>query len=372
MSIAEGACSLQLPGTFGNHFGLQTEQGKESFLENVISHRLTVTLWPWAWYWVGPPFAAETALNRQATDPARPLIVCCGIWHQAVSRKSFTFHLLQSGAFMACSWDPEDSEAISTPLTYCAPQCYSRTVFTVWRGALSCFKRPLPSGNTVSMKGCASSATMFRQCQSNFHVNGRTRRLPSRTWPKAPHWPCQPPFFPSYALVPHLPQVTDTHRPDHLQNCPRFFHSSVAQIWCLLAHCGASQQGTHEHEDLTATPCVFWHLSIRTGINFFTSLSYANSLIGSENTCHPLHSTRINEPWLPMTLSPVHQFSFGAPAFVDPDHGRPTTCHWNHSSLCLSAVIMFRLIVVYYGWFSFFFLKLFLLYIICRTSLKHL
>ncbi|MBN3309305.1 HARB1 nuclease, partial [Amia calva] len=38
---------------------------------------------------IGPPFATKTALTRGGMDSTRPLTVCCGIWHQDVSSRSF-------------------------------------------------------------------------------------------------------------------------------------------------------------------------------------------------------------------------------------------------------------------------------------------
>ena len=61
--------------------------------------------------------------------------------------------------------------------------------------------------------------------------------------------------------------------------------------------------------------CVFWYLSIRTSINFFSNLKNISSSVGSDHTARPLLPTCINEPWPPMTLSLVHHCSFLGPLF---------------------------------------------------------
>ena len=47
---------------------------------------------------VGLPFAAKTALTHWDMDSTRPLKVCCGIWHQVVSSRSFKSCKLRDGA----------------------------------------------------------------------------------------------------------------------------------------------------------------------------------------------------------------------------------------------------------------------------------
>lgn len=58
--------------------------------------------------------------------------------------------------------------------------------------------------------------------------------------------------------------------------------------------------------------CVFWHLFIRTRVNFFSSLSHRSWSVGPDHMGPPL-PTCISEPWLPMTLSSVLHCSFLGP-----------------------------------------------------------
>ncbi|KAI9545517.1 hypothetical protein NQZ68_035852 [Dissostichus eleginoides] len=44
-------------------------------------------------------------------------------------------------------------------------------------------------------------------------------------------------------------------------------------------------------------------------MNCFSNLSYSSSSVGSDHTGQPSLPTSINEPWLPMTLAPVHRFT---------------------------------------------------------------
>ncbi|KAK3565642.1 hypothetical protein QTP86_012966 [Hemibagrus guttatus] len=65
----------------------------------------------------------------------------------------------------------------------------------------------------------------------------------------------------------------------------------------------------------------------RTSINFISNLSNTISSVGSDHTGQPSLPTCINEPWPPMTLSPVHHCSFLGPLLIDTDHCRPGTPH---------------------------------------------
>jgi len=69
-------------------------------LNNNNIHRSAITLWPPAYYCVGPPFGSRTALTRGGMDSTRPLKVCCGVWHQDVSSRSFKSWKLRGGASM--------------------------------------------------------------------------------------------------------------------------------------------------------------------------------------------------------------------------------------------------------------------------------
>ncbi|ROI79356.1 Succinate--hydroxymethylglutarate CoA-transferase [Anabarilius grahami] len=64
-----------------------------------------------------------------------------------------------------------------------------------------------------------------------------------------------------------------------------------------------------------------------TSINFLSKLSYSSSSVGSDLTGQPSLPTCLNEPWPPMTLSPVHRCSFLGPLLIDTDHCRPGTPH---------------------------------------------
>lgn len=57
---------------------------------------------------------------------------------------------------------------------------------------------------------------------------------------------------------------------------------------------------------------------IRTSINFFNNLSNSSPSVGLDHTGQ-LFCTCINEPWPPMTLSPVHHCSFLGPLLIDTD-----------------------------------------------------
>jgi len=115
-------------------------------------------------------------------------------------------------------------------------------------------------------------------------------------------------------------------RPGHLLPLLR---GPVLMLTCPLLALSVVDRGQHGHPDWsaavqphtqqTAMHCVFWHLSIRTSINFLSNLSYSSSSVGSDHT--------INEPRPPMTLSPVHHCSFLGALLIDTDHCRPGTPH---------------------------------------------
>ena len=138
-------------------------------------HRSGITYWPPAKYCAGPPFAAKTALTRWGMDSTRPLKVCCGIWHQDVSSRSFKSCMLQGGASMdwiclsstshRCSIGLRSGEfggQVNTSNLLLCSSNHSWNMFVFLHGVLSCWKKPQPSGNIVSMKGCTWSAAMFR------------------------------------------------------------------------------------------------------------------------------------------------------------------------------------------------------------------
>ena len=89
----------------------------------------------------------------------------------------------------------------------------------------------------------------------------------------------------------------------------------ILMLTCPLL---AVDRGQHGHPDWstamqphaqqTVMHFVFWHLSIRTSMNF------------SLPAC-------ISEPWSPMTLSLVHHCSLLGPLLIDTDHCRLGTPH---------------------------------------------
>ena len=85
------------------------------------------------------------------------------------------------------------------------------------------------------------------------------------------------------------------------------------------------------HMQQTAMHCVFWHLSIRTSINFFSNLSNSSLSVGSDHMDWSLLPTCIYETWA-MTLSPVQHCSILGPLLIDTDHCRPGTPHKSCSS----------------------------------------
>lgn len=62
--------------------------------------------------------------------------------------------------------------------------------------------------------------------------------------------------------------------------------ASAIQFWCSCVHCRCFRQwtgvrtgtlsGLQPHIELIDVHCLFWHLSIRTSLNFFGNLSYNN------------------------------------------------------------------------------------------------
>jgi len=101
----------------------------------------------------------------------------------------------------------------------------------------------------------------------------------------------------------------------------------------VLSAVDRGQHGQHDwsaamqpHTQQTVMHCVFWHLSIRTSINLLSNLSYSSS-VGSDHTGQPSLPTCINEPWPPMTLTPVHHCSFLGPLLINTAYCRPGTPH---------------------------------------------
>ena len=159
-------------------------------------HRSGITLWPLACYFVGPPFAAKTALTpwtpldpwrcavvsgtkMLAADPLSP--VSCQVgppWIGIVCPAHPTDDQLE--------WDLGNLEAKSTPQTCCyAPQtipepfllcgttCYPAERGHNHRGI------PFPWKSLNGLQQCVCT-----RCQSNTHKDARTQELPPGHCPK--------------------------------------------------------------------------------------------------------------------------------------------------------------------------------------------
>lgn len=75
------------------------------------------------------------------------------------------------------------------------------------------------------------------------------------------------------------------------------------------------------HTQKTVMHSVFWCLSIRTNMNFFSNLSYNSSSVGSDHTGQPSLPMCISEP---VASSPL--FLLG-PRLIDTDHSRLATLY---------------------------------------------
>ena len=84
------------------------------------------------------------------------------------------------------------------------------------------------------------------------------------------------------------------------------FGSGQGSAWTPWLVCGFAAPYTTNCN----AHCVFWHLCIRTSINFFSKVSNSSLSVGSDHTGQPMLPTGISEPWLPMTLSAVPNCSF--------------------------------------------------------------
>lgn len=90
-------------------------------------------------------------------------------------------------------------------------------------------------------------------------------------------------------------------------------HSPILMFTCPLYALLAVDTGQHGqpdqsagmqlHTQQTGMHCPFWHLSIETSINFFSSLSYRSFSVGLDYTGH-VHQ------WALVTHEPVAVFSF--------------------------------------------------------------
>lgn len=99
-------------------------------------------------YWLGPPFAAKTALTGQGMDSTRFLKVCCAILHQAIISRFWKSCKLRGGTSMDLTcfsitshrhsvglWPGKFGGQVNTNFLLCSSN-YSWTIF-----ALSCWKR---------------------------------------------------------------------------------------------------------------------------------------------------------------------------------------------------------------------------------------
>ena len=179
---------------------------------------------------------------------------------------------------------------------------------------------------------------MGSTCQNNIHMNGRTQGFPAEL--KASH--CLLPIVhPGTMCSPgHSRGVKENVI--HQTRLPSFI-APWSLFWCSHAHCRYFWQWTvvsmdtlnglwlHRPVYITNCDALFWHLSIRTNMNFFNNLSYRSSSVGLDHAVQPLVPTRINEHLPPMTQSPVHWFSFLGPLMIGTDHCKPGTPHKSSS-----------------------------------------
>ncbi len=104
---------------------------------------------------------------HRGMDSIWPLNMSCGIWNQTISSRSFKSCKLRGGASMdqicwsctshRCSIGLRAGKFGGQGNTLNSLSCSSHcpwTIFTVWQGTLSCWKRPLSSENTIAIKGC--------------------------------------------------------------------------------------------------------------------------------------------------------------------------------------------------------------------------
>lgn len=119
----------------------------------------------------------------------RPLKVCCGICHQDATDPvkckvgpPWIGLVFSDPKDAWLDWDVRNLNAKSTSqdLLLCFSN-HSWTIFALWQGTSSCWKRPEASGNTISMKGYKVAGT----CQSNIHMNSRTQGFPAAHCPES-------------------------------------------------------------------------------------------------------------------------------------------------------------------------------------------
>ncbi len=163
---------------------------------------------------------------HQGMDFTKLKHVSCGVWHQRISRTFFKSNRLRGGASVDRIWS-RTSHRCSIRLRsgefggqgktfnylFLKP---SWTIVAVWQGALSCWKRPRPSGSTIAMRGCMLSATVLRwviHIKCNIHLNAKTQAFQAENCPE--HKTAS-----ACILLPSLPLVNDAHShpPDLKEN----------------------------------------------------------------------------------------------------------------------------------------------------------
>lgn len=94
----------------------------------------------------------------------------------------------------------------------------------------------------------------------------------------------------------------------------RIFHCFVVQFWYSHTHCWCCWQwvevsiGALTCQQLYSSICnklqytVFWHLSVRTSINFFSNLTNSSLAVRLDHTDKPLITTWISAPLPPMAV----------------------------------------------------------------------
>ncbi len=166
---------LWLPGPLQDHPGPQTplqslhgesdpsqpysihDQAKRyDHLPNIVLVTLLLPKQPWpveAWTPLDPwRCAVVSGTKMLAANPLSPVS-----WEVGPPWMGLVCSAHPTDAWL--DWDLGNYDAKSTPQARC---CAPQTIFALWHGALSCWKRPQPPGNMVSMKGYTWSATMLR------------------------------------------------------------------------------------------------------------------------------------------------------------------------------------------------------------------
>lgn len=117
-------------------------------------------------------------------------------------------------------------------------------------------------------------------CQSNIHIYGRTQGFSAEHCPRH--------------HIASTCQVSGAHTPGHPQEVKE---NTIYQTRAVLMHVRPDWSvAMQPYMQQTAMLCVFWHLCVRTSINFFSYLSYSSSSVGSNHTSQALFRMYINDP----------------------------------------------------------------------------